>query len=107
MAGVSNAEIWNLISGVASLLVLFYAYRIYRTFKGGKLGRSTRLTLWAILTLLATFFLSLFLDLENINATLTYGVSIKDLGVLVAIVFMGLSLRDSALFWSVSTTPTR
>ena len=89
---------WNLVTAVAFLVGSLYSYRLYLSFRGGKLARKYSLSLWAFVVLFATFALSALFNFANISPT-SYDVSVKDLGVLVAGVLLVASLREASKFW--------
>jgi len=105
--GLTNAEIWNIASFLVSLVVLVSAYRLYSTFRGGKLSRGYAYLLSAIVVAALTFLVSFALDYAGVNPTVTYGISVKDTGVLLALILVGLGLTDISAFWNPQTPINR
>ncbi len=103
----SVSAAWNLASFVVCLAFLVYGLRLYKEFRGGKLSRGYSFTLGAILVALLTFFVSLALNLVGVTPLATYGVSVKDGGILISLVLFTLALRELSLFWNPKTTMSR
>jgi len=102
---ITVLELWNLASFAASLVVFVFAYRLYVTLRGGPISHAYSLILTAIGVLSATFFISLLFNLAGISPVTSYGISIRDIGVLAAVIMIGYALRSSHLFWiSFKTT---
>lgn len=100
---LTTSEMWNLASSVVSLVVAAYAYRLFSTFKGGNLSRGNGYILLGILVGFATFLLSFMFSYEGVNPVVEFGISVKNVGMLIAFGFVGLGLREFSRFWNPST----
>jgi FtsH-binding integral membrane protein len=94
---------WNLVTAIALAIAAFYTYRLWATFRGGKLDRAYSYLVWGICVLLVAVVVRLMFDLADITPIDAYYVSIRDCGLLVAAVLFGLSARDLARFWRGET----
>ena len=93
------AEPWDLVALVVLLLAFYFAYKLFLTFRGGKLSNAHLYALLAAVVLLATFVLSFSFDVLDIVPVTAYGISVKNIGILAAAVLMILAGRDMARFW--------
>ena len=90
---------WNLASAMAFAVGIVYAYRLHLNFRGGKLTRGYQYSLLALVVLFATFIVSILFNFADITTTTSYGISVRDLGILIAgFLFIG-SLREASKFW--------
>ena len=51
---------------------------------------------------MGAFSVRLLLDFEGIRAVDAYGVSVKDLALIVSVFFFGAGARGLAKFWTIS-----
>jgi len=98
---------WNLATWIVCLMLFAYSFSYYRKFKGGKLGRVGVYAVAISGELSIAFFLSFIFNLEGVSVINLYGISIKDLGLLIAMVFGVLALRETNLFWNPQTAMSR
>jgi len=97
-----NDAIWDFATILVLIGATFYAWILYAKFKGGPLGRPNMYALLGILILLMSFLVRLLLDLQGIDAVDAYGVSVKDLAIIVSVFFFGAGARGLARFWTIS-----
>jgi hypothetical protein len=67
-------------------------------FKGGKISKANTLAFWGFVAAFVTFFVSFLFNLVDFSPTSSYGISVKDLGVLIAGLLIMASLRESSRF---------
>jgi hypothetical protein len=90
---------WNLASAMAFAVGIVYAYRLHLNFRGGELTRVYQFSLLALVVLFVTFVISILFNFANVTTTTSYGVSVRDMGILIAgFLFIG-SLREASKFW--------
>jgi hypothetical protein len=91
--------IWSLGTIAAVAVALFYASSLSRQFKGGKLENGHRYLLYSFAVLLVAFIARLILDLIQVQPVTAFGVSVRDVGVVVAMVFIAASLGQISRVW--------
>lgn len=95
------SAVWNLVTALVFLAAAVYSYRLSRLFKGGKIARTNVLATWAFVVAFITFLVSFLFNLADYSPTSSLGISVKDLGVLIAGVLIMASLREAARFWNM------
>ena len=90
---------WDLATAVGVAIVILYSMHLYYVFKGGRLARAYTLALYGFGVLLTAFVLRFLLDLASIDPIQTFGVSVRDSGVLISVVLLALSIRELKAFW--------
>jgi hypothetical protein len=90
---------WNLATAVALGVTLYYTYGVWSAFKGGKIEKSYAYMVWGVAVLLLAFVVRFAFDLADITPIDVYGVSVRDCGVLVALVLFCFSARGLRQFW--------
>ena len=95
-----NAEAaWDLATAIVIAVVILYSMYLYQIFKGGRLSKAYTLELCGFGVLLATFALRFLLDLAGIDPVQSFGISVRDVGVLIAVILLALSVREMKIFW--------
>lgn len=93
---------WDTLTIAVLVASTFFAWRVYGSFKGGPLGRPYLLGVLGSATLLVAFLVRLSLDFQGIRAVDAYGISVKDVAIIVAVVFFGAGAWDLGRFWRTS-----
>jgi uncharacterized membrane protein YbhN (UPF0104 family) len=95
------SAVWNIVTALAFLGAVVYSYRLGRMFKGGKISKTNTYALWGFVAAFLTFLISFVFNLASFSPTTSYGISVKDLGILIAGVLIMASLREASRFWSM------
>jgi hypothetical protein len=70
-----------------------------KIFQGGKLETGHRYLLYSFAVLMAAFVVRLILDVLQIEPLTAFGVSARDIGVVVALMFVAASLGQISRVW--------
>jgi hypothetical protein len=101
----SSEAAWDLAAVMVLSIVVFYSFRLYKTFKGGKLSKGNFYMFCAFLVMWAGFLTRFFFALEGIDPVQAYGVSARGITTMIAAVLFLLSLREFSRFWDPSRPP--
>ena len=91
--------IWSIVTIVAVTVALAYSASLARLFKGGKIQLGYRTLLYSLGVLLIAFVAKLMMDILQINPVTAFGISVRDSGVVVAMILIAVSLRQISRSW--------
>ena len=90
---------WDGITLAVSLVAVFYLVDLRRTFRGGEMGSAFNYFVVAAAVFCVGFVLRLALDLISVTPE-SYGLSVRDPAIIIALVLVALGLRGLSKFWS-------
>jgi hypothetical protein len=94
--------IWDSVTLAVILMAFFYAWRTFSIFRGGPLGRPYGYAVAGGGVILIAWILRLILDFEGINPVAVFGISVRDVAVMISAALFLVAGRGLVKFW---TTP--
>ena len=91
--------VWDLAALIVALVAFFYIRRLESMFRGGTYGKAYGYYYAAVAALAVAFGIRVVLDYFEVDPT-AYGLSVRDAGIVLAVVFLLLGFRASAKFWN-------
>lgn len=101
----SSEAAWDLAAVIVLSVVVFYSFRLYKTFKGGKLSKGNFYMFCAFLVMWVGFLARFVFALEGIDPVQAYDVSARSVTTMIAVVLFLASLREMSRFWDPSRPP--